>query len=82
MKDIMNGAFLEKAKIFRKIGRGYCEGSIGQIDNSELEGERYQASKKTHMDAFRVMYTDLKRPCGEKKGEVAAECLRCNHKVK
>lgn len=54
----MNGAFLEKAKIFRKIGRGYCKGSIGQIDNSELEGERFQASKKTHMGGFRVMYTD------------------------
>lgn len=54
----MNGTFLEKAKIFRKIGRGYCEGSIGQIDNSELEGKRYQASKKTDMGGFRVMYKD------------------------
>lgn len=49
----MNGAFLEKAKIFRKLGRGYCKGSIGQIDNSEL----YQA-RKTHMGGLIVMYTD------------------------
>lgn len=38
----MNGTFLEEAKVFRKIGAHYWEGSVDQTDNPELEGEMYQ----------------------------------------
>lgn len=41
----MNGTFLEEAKVFRKIGAHYWEGSVHQTGNPELEGDMLEEEK-------------------------------------